>query len=389
MGNMMSNIRRKKYRWLAAIILTLSCLLGLISTGSVLAARATSGKLTASAPGAVCSVLQSAELADNYWIAQHPATTVTNNWQDATFQQGNIALYNRVKDATYYNYAEQWANAHKFLLQNGHTGPFFPDYQAVGQAYLDLYAIDNKPSEISDLRSRIASEVASVASGHISYWNYVDALNMSMPNFARLGVLDKSAADLSTMQTLFHYTEQVVGGHGLFNPSTGLWWRDHNYVNTTTYWSRGDGWAIMDLAKVLTVLPANDPRRAAYVTVFQQTAAALQKAQRSDGFWNVDLGNVKDFPGPESSGTAFFTYGIAWGINNGLLDAATYTPVVRSAWNALVTRALHPNGLLGYVQGPGSKPSDHQPIKATDTAPYAVGGFLLAGVQVAKLTPGC
>ncbi len=385
----MSSVR-KKYRWLVALVLILSCLLGLISTSISSAARAASVRMIVNVPGATpCSVIQAEELADNYWIAQTPAAKMSNNWQDATFQQGNIALYNQVKNAAYYNYAEQWAMAHKFKLENGSSGPFFPDYQAVGQAYLDLYAIDHNPAEISDLRNRIESEVTSVTSGHVSYWSYVDALNMSMPNFARLGMLDKSAADLSTMQTLFHSTEQVAGGHGLYNPSTGLWWRDHNYVNTSTYWSRGNGWALMDLAKVLGVLPANDSRRSTYVTVFQQMAAALQKTQRSDGFWNVDLGNAKDFPGPESSGTAFFTYGIAWGINNGLLNAAIYTPVVRAGWNALVTRALHSNGLMGYVQGPGSKPADHQPIKATDTASYAVGGFLLAGVQVAKLTAGC
>src|SRR5581483_9517385 len=134
------------------------------------------------------------------------------------------------------------------------------------------------------------------------------------------------------------YTDAVAGGHGLYNASAGLWWRDHNYVGTNVYWSRGDGWAMMDMVKVLDVLPASNPQRATYVTILQQMAAALKKVQRSDGFWNVDLGNANDFPGPESSGTAFFTLGLAWGINHGLLDAATYTPVVKAAWNGLVTK---------------------------------------------------
>ncbi|HEX7734933.1 MAG TPA: glycoside hydrolase family 88 protein, partial [Ktedonobacteraceae bacterium] len=299
--------RRKLYPWLAAFALTLSCALGVFATSILSAAHAA---IPAAAP---CSVIQAAELADNYWISTHPATSVTNNWQDATFQQGNIALYNLTRHTAYYSYAEQWAKSHSFKLQNGGSGPFFPDYQAVGQAYLDLYTIDHNPTEIADLRARIKAEVASVAAGHITYWNYVDALNMSMPNFARLGVLDKSSADLATMQTLFQYNERKVGGRGLYNPANGLWWRDAHYVNTTTYWSRGDGWAVMDLTKVISVLPATDPRRAAYVSIFQHTAAALLKTQRNDGFWNVDLGNPRDFPGPESSGTAFFTLGLAWG----------------------------------------------------------------------------
>ena len=57
---------------------------------------------------------------------------------------------------------------------------------------------------------------------------------------------------------------------------------------------------------------------------------------------------------------------------------------------ALVQRArgvlnLAGNGRLGYVQGPGSKPADHQPVKATDTAAYGVGGFLIAGAELTRL----
>lgn len=369
----------RRMNWLFVSILLLS---GLLLQGSL-------GANSAAVVATSCSVVQAMQSADDYWIAQHSTSLGDNGWVNATYHQGNMAFYQLTHIAKYYNYTRQWATNNKFLLQNGHSGPFFPDYQATGQVYLDLYAIDQQASEIADLRSRIKSEVASVQSGHTTYWNYVDALNMSMPNFARLGVLDNNAADLAAMQTLFNQSETVIGGHGLYNAATGLWWRDHNYVGTTTYWSRGNGWAIMALVKVLSVLPANDVRRPTYVKILQQMAAALKGIQRTDGFWNVDLGNANDFPGPESSGTAFFTLGIAWGINHGLLDAATYTPVAQAAWNGLVTKALHSNGFLGFVQGTGSKPSDHQPVTTNDTAAYAVGGLLLAGVQVAQLTPAC
>jgi rhamnogalacturonyl hydrolase YesR len=187
------------------------------------------------------------------------------------------------------------------------------------------------------------------------------------------------------MQTLFTYAEKKVGGRGLFDESTGLWWRDAHYVGTKTFWSRGDGWAAMAMAKLAATLPASDPRRAEFVRVLTKMAATLARVQRSDGFWNVDLGDSNDFPGPETSGTAFFTYAIAWGINNGVLPAATYQPVVEKAWQGMVAKAVHTSGLLGYVQGTGSRPADHQPVTATDTAAYGVGGFLLAGSQLALL----
>ena len=114
-------------------------------------------------------------------------------------------------------------------------------------------------------------------------------------------------------------------------------------------------------------------------------AAKLASIQRSDGFWNVDLGDAKDFPGPETTGTAMFTYAITWGINHGILPAATYRPVVEKAWNGMVKTAVHSTGLLGFCQGTGQRPSDGQPIKSTSVTAVGVGAFLLAGSQLATL----
>ena len=114
-------------------------------------------------------------------------------------------------------------------------------------------------------------------------------------------------------------------------------------------------------------------------------AAALVSRQRSDGFWNVDLQDPLDFPGPETSGTSFFVFGMAWGLNHSILDRPTYLPVVVTAWDALVQTAVQPSGFLGYVQGVGNSPSSSQPVTATSTADFGVGAFLLAGAEVAKL----
>ncbi|MDT7726997.1 MAG: hypothetical protein QOI21_3573, partial [Actinomycetota bacterium] len=331
----------------------------------------------AAAAPADCAVSRSMISAGDYWVANGP-DQAPNNWQNATFHVGNLAL---VRTTGVSNHKTlPWADAAKYQLQSGSS----PDALAAGEAYLDLFTYFHpEPADIAALRTRVSEDVVSVQQGKTDSWDYVEALNRAMPSFARLGVLDNSDADLDAMQKLFHYTEKVAGGHGLFTELTGLWRRDEQ---SATFWSRGNGEALSALTKVLQVLPGNDPRRPEYLRVFKKMAATLKVLQRRDGFWNTDLLNPFNAGGPESSGTAYFTYGIAWGINVGILDAGQYRPVVDRGWLALSTKALQPNGLLGYVQPEDTKPAA---ADATDTAAYGVGAFLLAGQQLAALTPGC
>jgi hypothetical protein len=329
-----------------------------------------------------CSVIQDMVSADNYWVA-NGTDTASPNWQNSTFQVGNLAM---VRTTGVTNHITlPWAAANNYQLPADPSNkPFFPDDEAVGEAYLALYYYHPTPANLQPLRDRVAAEVASVQAGNDSYFNYVDALNMAMPSFAQLGVMDNSTADLDAMHTLFDNARSH-----LYNPLLGLWYRDASDVGSATFWSRGNGWAFAALAKVLAQLPATDPHRAEYLQVYKRMALSILALQRPDGFWNVDLLNPFDHGGPESSGTSLFTYGLAWGINNGVLPAKVFQPAVARAWKGLTTKALQPSGLLGYVQGPAKGPHDAQPVTATDTAAYGVGAFLLAGTQIAVLTPGC
>ncbi|MFH1843385.1 MAG: glycoside hydrolase family 88 protein, partial [bacterium] len=177
--------------------------------------------------------------------------------------------------------------------------------------------------------------------------------------------------------------------------TAGLWHRDENYDppfftpnGLPCFWSRGNGWVFAAHCRVLRELPPTDPHWNEYLTTFQSMAAALAAVQREDGFWNVSLADSLDYPGPESSGTAFFSYGMAWGIRNGHLDAATYTPVVARAWHALATEAVHPDGVFGWVQGPAGQPADSQPVTYESSTDYGTGSFLLAGSEVYQLAAG-
>lgn len=327
------------------------------------------------AASAPLSVVRAMAKADAYWLA-HGVSQTRATWQNSTFHVGNLA-YLRTSGATPNTATQTWAKNNQYTV-NSSTGSARPDDLAAGEVYLTL----GQPASI---RARVASEVAT---GNYTVWGYVDALNMAMPSYARLGMLDRSASDLTAMQARFSYTEKTLG---LFDEATGLWWRDARYKGTSTYWSRGNGWAIMALTKVLQILPSTDPRYGEYLRVFKKMAAALIPRQLSDGFWGADLKNPSAY-GYEESGTAFFTYAIAWGINAGILDPTVYRPVVTKAWTTLSTIALQPSGQVGYVQGAttgAAQPSDGQPVKVTDTSAYGVGGFLLAGSEMAPiLSPG-
>ena len=360
---------------------------GLAGVGLVAAPPAMASTASTANANATCSIINDMVSADNYWVA-NGTDTASPDWQNSTFQVGNLAM---VRTTGVTNHITlPWAAANNYQLPADPANkPFFPDDEAAGEAYLALYYYHPTPANLQPLRDRVAAEDASVAAGNDKYFNYVDALNMAMPSLAQLGVMDNSQADLDTMHTLFDYARGGVAGRGLYNPLAGLWYRDASDIGSATFWSRGNGWAFAALAKVLAQLPATDPHRAEYLQVYKRMALSILATQRPDGFWNVDLLNPFDHGGPETSGTSLFTYGLAWGINNGVLPAKVYQPAVERAWKGLTTKALQPSGLLGYVQGPATGPRDGQPVTATSTAAYGVGAFLLAGVQLAVLTPGC
>jgi unsaturated rhamnogalacturonyl hydrolase len=327
------------------------------------------------------SIIKSTKLVGDYW-AKNGTNLAALNWQNSTFHVGNLAAV--TAGGVSNHVTRPWAQANKFALPNDGGSPYYPDNLAPGEVYLSLLPF-HADTPLGDLRRRAADETKEVIGGHPGFITYADGLNLTLPALARLGVLDKNQNMLTAMHTLFTNTEKMEGGTGLYDESQSLWWRDKDFAGTNTYWSRGNGFAIAAVAKVANALPASDARRAEYLRVLKNMAAKLKTLQRSDGFWNADLTNPNNFGGPETSGTVFITYALAWGIHNKVLPAADYQPVVEKAWQGLTTVAVAKDGRLGYVQGPAVKPADSQPVKATDQAAYGVGGFLLAGAELSTL----
>ena len=348
-------------------------------------------------------ILQSLTVANKYFMEKWPdagkeifvpsrnKTWPSHIWTRAVYYEGLMALNQVDPQKAYYDYAVQWGEKHNWGLRSG-VQTRNGDNQACGQTYIDLYLIDKKPERIKDIK---ASVDAMMASDKIDDWNWIDAIQMAMPVFTQLGVVYQDTGYFHRMYEMYAYTKYKHGDKGLFNASEGLWWRDKDFDppymepnDEDCYWSRGNGWVVAALVRVLSILPKNDTHRDEYIRDYKLMMEALVPLQRKDGFWNVSLHDPTNFGGKELTGTALFTYGLAWGINNGFLDKKKYIPIAIKAWNAMAKESVHQNGFLGFVQGTGKEPKESQPVTYTrepDFEDFGLGCFLLAGSEVYKL----
>ena len=303
-----------------------------------------------------------------------------NKWTEGTFYIGVMAAYGATSDLTYLTDATNWAQKNKWTLLGSPTRS--ADNQCAGQVYTDLYLQNPVASNANMYQSTKASidlVKASPKPGivkNVDDWWWCDALFMAPGAVVRLGQITGDASYFSFLDTMWFATQT-----GLFDSKTGLFWRDSTFVNGSVYWSRGNGWVLAGIARVLQYLPASDARYADYVSLLSTMAAGLAPWQQSDGLWRSDLTHPSKFPNPEVSGTGLVAYAITYGINHGLLDRDTYLPVVVAAWNGLVQQ-VDAQGRVGYIQATGSAPAA---ATATETHDYGVGAFLLAGSEMANL----
>jgi len=362
----------------------------LVCTGALMAQETFDKKL----------VLKQMESANGYFMDKWPDTGKTiitnkerpsNIWTRGVYYEGLMALHEIYPKESYYNYAYSWSEFHKWGFRNGSANRNADDYCAA-QTYIDLY---NLEPDSKKLKSTRATLNMLLNTPQLDDWSWIDAIQMGMPVFAKMGVLENDNRYYEKMYAMYMYSRNKHGDHGLYNPKDGLWWRDADFDppykepnGEDCYWSRGNGWVIAALAKVLTIIPENAPHRAQYENDLKAMAAALLPIQRADGFWNVSLHDPTNYGSKEASGTALFVYGITYGINSGILKKEVYLPVVQKAWKALTTESLHDNGFLGYLQSTGKEPKDGQPLsyeKIPDFEDYGLGCFLLAGSEIYKM----
>jgi rhamnogalacturonyl hydrolase YesR len=379
---------KKNKSFIVAVLFSISCSISFNASAQKLPAKK--------------SVLKVLTLTNHYFMNKWPDAGKTiftnierpsNIWTRAVYYEGLMKLYSIDKKKAYYDYALQWGEKHKWGLRGG-VNTRNADNQCCGQTFIDLYLLDNKqnPERVKDIK---ASVDLMMATPKIDDWNWVDALQMAMPVFVKLGKLYNDTSYFRRMYEMYAFTKTKHGGNGLYNAAEKLWWRDKDFVppykepnGEDCYWSRGNGWVVAALARTMEELPKSDPHYKEYLQDFKDMCVTLLPLQRTDGYWNVSLNDPSHFGGKEVSGTSLFIYGFAWGINNGVLDKKTYLPAITKAWNAMSKEAVHPDGKLGFVQGTGKEPKDGQPVNydhTPDFEDYGLGCFLLAGTEMVKI----
>lgn len=313
----------------------------------------------------------------------------TNLWTRSVYYEGLMALYEVDPQQRYADYTDLWGNHHKWLPRKGKEN-INADNQCCQQVYIDRYLQCGNAECIANVGHNLDYQMQT---GKNDYWTWIDAIQMAMPVYAKYAKLTGERKYLDYAMRSYKWTRDTLAG-GLFNSRDGLWWRDKDYVppykekdGNNCYWSRGNGWVYAALVRVMQTLPANSKEYQYLKEDFIAMSKALVKCQRSDGFWNVSLVSPATYGGPEVTGTSLFLYGMAWGVNNGILEAKEYEAPMGMAWKA-VAGSVHDNGFLGYNQGTGKDPSAGQPVTFTsvpDFEDYGTGCVLLAAAEYYKL----
>lgn len=276
---------------------------------------------------------------------------------------------------------------------NWNTGPnrLKADDYCVGQMYSQMAILKKQPKITVPFKRLADSIIALPHTESLEWkngvanreWAWCDALFMGPPALAYLSTATHEKKYLDIAVKLWFKTTDY-----LFDKEENLYFRDsrfftqHEANGKKVFWSRGNGWVMGGLVRMLDNMPANYPDRPRFIALYKKMAAKIASLQNADGSWHAALLDPASYPVKETSGTGFYCYALAYGINHGLLPRAKYYPVVAKAWKALTT-SVHPDGKLGYVQQIGEKP---ETVSYDDTEVYGVGAFLLAGSEVIKLT---
>lgn len=311
------------------------------------------------------------------------------DWTNGAFYSGLMAFAPLANDNKYYTFMKSIGDKYDWNIVHDNAR-YFADNYCVGQMFCGMYEKYHQPQMIADLRSLADTLIARPHTESLEWknkinlreWAWCDALFMGPPSLAMLSRVTHEKKYLDLVDMLWWKTTDY-----LYDPEEHLYYRDSRYFHQKekngkkVFWSRGNGWVMGGLVKVLENMPTDYPDRQNWITLYKNMAAKIATLQQPDGTWHASLLDPESYPIKETSGTGFFCYALTWGINNGLLDRKTYGPVVWKAWDALVG-CVHPNGMLGYVQPIGADP---QKVNYDDTEVYAVGAFLLSGKELTQL----
>ncbi|HTK38963.1 MAG TPA: glycoside hydrolase family 88 protein [Pyrinomonadaceae bacterium] len=322
------------------------------------------------------------------WQLAHPNHELFQ-WTNAAFYAGIFSAYETTRSP----------ELMKALMDMGEknqwkTGPRYDhaDDIAISQTYIDLYRLKKDKRMIQptiDTVNRLKTEPGEQVKKNGITWWWCDALFMGPPTLVKLAKTTGDKTYLQLNDKLFRETYDR-----LYDPSEHLYFRDASYLinekgegkreanGKKIFWGRGNGWVAAGLVRVLKELPKDHPTREFYLKQYREIVARVIELQQADGLWRASLLDPAAYPGGESSGSGFYIYAIAWGINNKILDRGKYLPAVKKAWTGLNT-LVHPDGKVGWTQPIGADPRRN--FNADSWEVYGAGAYLLAASEVIKL----
>ena len=355
----------------------------LLAATTIVAQQPFSGDVKRKKIKKVCNAVTDWQIANQSKVKHHPLA-----WTNGALYRGVIEWAMMTDNDDYYDFLLAIGKANDF---KPHKRIYHADDICVGQTYIELYRKTGDKSIIQPTLDR-ALQVANNPSkaplmknhrvGANERWSWCDALFMAPPVYAALYSITGDEKLLTYLND-----EYKMCTDSLLDTEEKLFYRDNMRIplrelnGAKQFWGRGDGWVFGGLPLIIDNLPANHPSRQYYIDLFQTMAPALLACQDNKGAWHASLLDPASYPNPENSGSAFFTYGFAWGLRKGYLDADTYKDATVKGWKSLC-RAVRADGHLGFIQPVGADPR-HAGIESTDV--YGVGAFLLAGSEMYRM----
>ena len=371
-----------------------------------------------------------AQKVNDYWIKtggntgndasnyNHGHSITSEFWAPSVFYTGNMEAYYLTGDENYTDYANRWGSnniyngsAWNTKADNSRIGKYFPDNHTSFQTYLDMFSItsdkkfdpnDEKIKNVVSIMNEMEQMDINDLKTEKGYWDRIDFFYMELPNWTKMYLLTGEEKWLDKLRELYDDRKAE-----LYDKETGLFYRDKNYIfdpdaqydpngdgnnqkispnGKKILWSRGNGWAMAALTKVLQDLPdSRQDDRKEYEAVFKKMAATLIEVQGDDGFWRMNLDDYDHDIRPETSGTVFFAYGLTWGINNGLLDKETYYPAVKKAFLGLNANAIRPDGLVGRSELISAYPNPKCSLGIGSSQSYAPAATVMFLSELSKL----
>lgn len=314
------------------------------------------------------------------------------SWQQGAFWVGMTHLAEVTGESRYSDAivamgrSNQWTPGRRVYHADDHV---------IAQSYLWAARHGAGKDAVAPIRATFDAILASPPVAHLSFhvaqnyeqteclrrWCWCDALFMSPPAWLDLANQTGEARYRDFAMSEFWATTDF-----LYDPAQQLFFRDSRFFDRRDeqgrklFWARGNGWVFAGIANMLDLLPREHADRARLEALFAQMAGRLRDLQKPDGYWAPSLLAPTNSPA-ETSGTGFFVYGLAWGVNRGLLPRDEYLPSIYRGWEALL-RAVAADGRLGWVQQVSDRP---ETVSESDTQFYGVGAFLLAASEVAAL----